>query len=88
MAAPTKEESRAYSRGYAAGKRRTKSIIRYEQIEADRKRFAEKVFLTMLPVAMQVQGWTIGEEKITNSDQRINLAVIWTKKAVKQRGQL
>lgn len=88
MAAPTKEESRAYSRGYAAGKRRKKYQIRHEVVERERRAFAERLFLAFLPAAMQVQNWTIGSEKITSGEQRINLAVVWTKSAMKRRWEL
>lgn len=82
MAAPTKEESRAYSRGYQAGKRRLERDLDNEQRERKRKERAERIFISILPAAMQVQGWSFGEEKINTTEQRVRLAVVWTKKAM------
>ena len=39
--------------------------------------FWEKAFLTVLPSAMEAQGWKIGDTPITSGEARINLAAIW-----------
>lgn len=34
---------------------------------------------------MQVEGWKFGDSPITSSDDRIKLAVVWARKALKER---
>lgn len=81
-------EKRGYARGYEAGKRRKYREHEAHIREAKRLAFAERLFLTFLPVAMQVQGWKVGGEPISSGDQRIGLAVLWTKQAMNKRYEL
>lgn len=59
-----------YKLGYRRGRQRT---------------YAEKwneVYLRVLPVALQMQGWTLNGESVSTSEQRIELARRWANKAV------
>lgn len=78
-------ESRGYSRGYAAGKKRITREDAREAYRKSRQEFLDKAFLSVLPVAMQVQGWKFGDQPIASSDDRIKLAAIWAKNALHQR---
>ena len=78
----------AYAKGYAAGKRRKQKDISNERRERERKAFLDRVFIAVLPTAMRVEGWTIGSEKVIDSNQRIKLARIWAKKAADERFRL
>jgi len=81
----TREENAAYSRGYAAGKRRRLRDIQSERLRDKERAFLERAFLALLPTAMQVENWTLGKEKISTGAQRVKLARIWAQKANSER---
>lgn len=71
-----------YQKGYQRGRAKTEQeLAEYRKTELYAERW-NKVFLTMLPTAMQVEGWTIDKEKVVNSEQRIRLAKLWTDRVV------
>ena len=77
-----------YSRGYAAGRRKTAAELEQYRALADaissaRGSLWNQAYLALLPAAMQVSDWVIGEEKITSGEQRVRLAKLWADKAVK-----
>ena len=72
----TAKERSEYSRGYAAGLR-TKM-----DNEAAKRR--QDVFLRMLEIALSANGWKIGEQPITSTEQRVDLAERWTDLAMRK----
>lgn len=74
-----------YQKGYQAGKARKHRDIAAQQKYDRDTAFLDRAYLALLPAAMAAQGWTIGEEKITSSQQRIKLAVMWAREALRQR---
>lgn len=81
-------EQRGYARGYQAGKKRKQREHRHEQTEKQRKAFAERVFIAVLPYALKCQNWTMGEVKVTTTEQRIDLAMKWVERALRKRYSL
>lgn len=69
-----KAEKRGYSRGYDAGRRRKQRLVDTEKRLAKENAFWQRSFLALLPWAMSAQGWTFGDQPITSSDDRIELA--------------
>ncbi len=45
----------------------------------------DRIYLALLPVAMQVQGWTLGDVPISTGDKRVELAIAWARIAYKKR---
>ncbi len=78
-------EKRAYSKGYAAGNRRRKRDNDRECQRMERQAFLDKAFLSVLPTAMNAQGWSFGSEPITSTKDRVTLAKRWAEEALKQR---
>lgn len=69
-----KAEARGYAKGYQAGKRRKKADIDIERREKEERAFRDRVFLAVLPFCMQAQGWKMGDEPITSSNDRVDWA--------------
>lgn len=78
-------EKRAYQRGYEAGQRRKNREVDAEKAWRAREAFTDRAFLALLPVAMQVDGWTMGGKPVTTSEDRVTLAVQWARRATKAR---
>jgi hypothetical protein len=41
------------------------------------REFWQRAFLAVLPTAMTVQGWTLGQKKISTGEDRMRLAAAW-----------
>lgn len=80
-----KAEQRAYSRGYAAGKKRVQVDRLAERLAKEQQAFLDKALLAALPSCIEAQGWTQGAEKISTVSQRVHLAVLFANEALKQR---
>ena len=78
-------EKRGYSKGYLAGKRRKQREISLERARREKQAFLDRVFIELLPVAIQAQGWTSGGNPVTTSVDRVRLARNWTIEALSQR---
>lgn len=72
-----------YQKGYRAGRRKTEREVAQTVRENDRSDQWNQIYLTMLPTAMEVQGWTIGGVAVTTTGQRVELARRWTVEAAK-----
>lgn len=82
----TKEEQRAYQRGYQAGIRRLKREHAAAKAAAEERAFRDRAFLAALPACINAQGWQTGDGKqITTLPQRTSLAWSFAKESVKQR---
>ena len=73
-----------YQKGYRAGRKKGAEDAAKAAQMTDAE-FFDAVMLQALPTAMTVQGWTIGEEKITSGTQRTKLAALWAADALKHR---
>ena len=78
-------EKRGYSRGYQARARRIKREKDAERRHRERQAFLDRAFLAILPAAMNTQGWKFGDQPITSTKDRVNLAARWAEQALKQR---
>lgn len=78
-------EKRGYSKGYAAGRRRKQRDISAERRYREQQAFLDRAYLSVLPVAMNAQGWTFGGKPIASTQDRVKLAVHWAVEALKQR---
>lgn len=78
-------EQRGYSRGYSAGKRRRQRELADERRRKEQQAFLDRVFIAVLPAAMNAQGWKFGDKPITSTEDKIRLARIWAEKALEQR---
>lgn len=78
-------ERRGYSRGYQARAHRIKRENESARRQCERQAFLDRAFLTILPSAMNAQGWTFGDKPITSTEDRVNLAARWAEHALKRR---
>ena len=73
-----------YEKGYRRGRRRTEQEVErlaHQQSHADRWNAA---FLALLPTAMLVDGWQLGDKKVVDGEQRVALAAAWADHAVRR----
>ena len=89
----TKEETKLYSRGYAAGRKKKEkdlkeleSEIRRQIItEFERNKIYDRYFCAALTgLIAHDSTWTIGEKKVNNSEMHVRLAKIFADEAIKQ----
>ncbi|HLP99165.1 MAG TPA: hypothetical protein VK149_12055 [Sideroxyarcus sp.] len=78
-------EKRGYSKGYLAGRRLKKRKDEQESRRRERQAFLDRAFLSILPAAMNAQGWTFGDTPISSTQDRVKLARRWAEEALKQR---
>lgn len=79
----TPDETRAYKRGYAAGRKRVKLDREAERRSAEVADAWNRCYLALLPAAMLADEWTIGGAHVKTSAERINLARLWADQAAK-----
>lgn len=79
-----KAERRGYAKGYEAGKRRRLRTISVEQLAAKKAAFWQRAYIAVLPAAMTVNDWFIGDVKVSKTEQRILLARKWATEALEQ----
>ena len=83
---PIKEaERRGYTKGYNAGRLWKQNAITQERMRRENQAFMDRAFLAILPVAMNVQGWTFRDRPINSTEDRVLLAAKWAEEAAKQR---
>ena len=78
-------ERRGYSKGYVAGKARKQRAISLEREKREKQAFLDRVFLQILPVAMECQGWTSDGKPVTSRVERVKLARSFAMEALSQR---
>jgi hypothetical protein len=78
----TPNETRAYKRGYAAGRKRVEQDREAERRSAEVKAW-NRCYLALLPAAMLADGWRIGGACVNTSAERIKLAQLWADTAAK-----
>lgn len=66
-----------YAKGYAAGRRKRKR-------DNAETALWQRAYVSALPAAMQVQGWTRGQERIVSVSSRVKLAKEFADEALKQ----
>lgn len=81
----TKEEQRAYSRGYQAGMRRKKKDIDADRQIKEENAFRDRAFLAALPACITAERWVRGEKPIKSLQERVRLAWDASDEAVRQR---
>ena len=69
-------EQHGYNKDYIAGRKR---------VQREAQSLLDEYYLALLPVAMTVEGWSIGDKKINTGDDRCELASRWAKHALKHR---
>ena len=87
----TDAEKRAYSRGYACGRKRLKREIGAEQQAQKAVRFWQRAMIAALPVAAQQSTWKRGENPISSIDDRMALAADFADSALavaRNRGRI
>lgn len=78
------KQSSDYQKGYRAGRHKTAKEIGSINSSAKYNELYNQIFLIMLPIAMQAQGWTINDKAVHSGDDRTELARIWTDRAIKK----
>lgn len=73
----TAAESAAYARGYRAGKAAG-------ELTAAQK-LSDEIYLRLIPIAIEAQGWSLGGKPVASGEQRIDLAASWTRLAMLRR---
>lgn len=81
----TQEDQRAYSRGYAAGRKRQTLERTVENVRRERQAFLDKAFLALLPTAMTQNSWKFGDKIVSTVEDRVKLASYWAKEALHKR---
>lgn len=79
----TPDEKRGYQRGYVAGRKRLKRDRETERRYAEYAAFWNRCYIALLPTAMQVNGWRIGDKPVSSTAERVDLARRWTDEATK-----
>lgn len=74
-----------YSRGYRAGKQSVKRLKSSLNDIRHREALWDRIYLTLLPIAMTATGWKVDDTPVTSQAQRIAMARMWTNAAVKER---
>lgn len=74
-----KAQQPGYSRGYAAGRRKTETELQqsaheYEAATGLAGDFWRAAFLAALPYFLETAGWKIGGKEVTSMEDRIELA--------------
>ncbi|HET6631569.1 MAG TPA: hypothetical protein VFG73_02520 [Rhodanobacteraceae bacterium] len=83
MSAEAAELRRAYQRGYNAGKRRLDKEMRAEREQAQARALWDNAVLASTPYFLACQGWTIGEKRVSTTDDRANLACSYANAVLK-----
>lgn len=78
-------EKRAYSRGYAAGRKRVRVDRSNDQKYREQQAFLDKAFLAALPALIAGGAWKTGETLHDSVDGRVLMAWRFAKQALKQR---
>jgi hypothetical protein len=78
-------ETKAYSRGYAAGRKRLTRDISYDRLQKSRIAFRDRAFLAALPFAFQQDSWTQNGKPIKSVAERVALAWTIANEAVKHK---
>lgn len=71
----TEEEKRAYSRGYAAGRKRVEADASREAIKAGERDFWERSVLSVAEYFMGCDAWTRGQKQLSTLEDRAELCV-------------
>lgn len=74
-----------YSKGYHTGIRRKKREISAERARREKQAFLDRVFLELLPVALNAQGWESGGKPVRTGAEKVRLARDWAIEALSQR---
>lgn len=80
----TPEESKAYQRGYRAGRQTAKERRAVERIRREKQAMLDRIYLVMLPVTMGTP-LARGGVPIVTTNERIDTAAEWTVLAFKRR---
>lgn len=73
-----------YQKGFRAGRKLTAAEVdTYERTQPYNARW-NACYLALLPTAMTVHGWTMGQTSVHTAEQRIDLAKIWADLAVRK----
>lgn len=80
----TTAEQRAYSNGYAAGKRNKQRSLSMQQRAQKKNAFWQRAFLAALPAAFVSENWMRGDKPICTLEQRMRLAADIADEATKQ----
>lgn len=78
----TPDEKRGYQRGYVAGRKRLKRDRQAERRQAEYDALWNRCYIALLPAAMQVNGWRIGNKVVNSTSERVDLARRWAYEAV------
>lgn len=72
-----------YQKGFRRGRAKTEQEM--EEVRAQWKRNEQwnQIYMSLLPIAMQVRGWSMDGTAVTNSDMRVELCRRWTNAAVR-----
>lgn len=81
----TPEENKAYQRGYRAGRQTAKERRAVERIRREKQAMLDRIYLTLLPVAMTVEGWLIDGKPVKSTVDRVRTAELWAAHAIKRR---
>lgn len=79
------DESRGYSKGYAAGRRRQRQEHLAEALRKEQQSFLDRVFIACIAEAMHIQGWKIGDKPVTTIPDRITVARDFALDALRRR---
>lgn len=80
----TPEENKAYQRGYRAGRQTAKERRTVERIRREKQAMLDRIYLTLLPVAMTAP-WEREGKPIVKTSDRAALAAELAEMALKRR---
>ena len=72
----------AYLKGYKRGRAKTEAEVReYVTLKARREKWNE-IYVSLLPTALTVTGWSVSGEPINSIEERLSLCRSWTDTAI------
>lgn len=78
-------ERRAYSRGYAAGRAKKRSVQKAGRAHAQRQAFLDRCFIAALPACIESPTWRVGERNMTSLEDKVTLARLFAFECLRQR---
>ena len=72
-----------YQRGFRRGRAKTEREMEEMRAQWKRNEQWNQIYMSLLPIAMQVQRWSMDDKDVTSSDARAELCRRWTNDAVR-----
>lgn len=72
-----------YKKGYQRGRQKTEHELKLYFADRGRREIWNEIYTSLLPTALVCQNWTMGDKKVTSTDDRVELAKRWADAAMR-----